>query len=84
MPCIWVEQSLPCERVADHFESRIHIPVSSGSICNCKKEAYNLLEYFEIWVISALINAKALHFDETGIHIGSRREWIHSISTELL
>ncbi|MDR0656319.1 MAG: transposase, partial [Treponema sp.] len=42
-----VEQSVPCERVADHFESQIHIPVSAGSICNFKKEAYTLLEYFE-------------------------------------
>jgi transposase len=79
-----VEQSVPCERVADHFESQINIPVSAGSICNFKKEAYNLLEYFEIWVISALINAKALHCDETGINIASRREWVHSVSTDRL
>jgi transposase len=79
-----VEQAVPVERISEHFENQIHIPVSTGSICNFKKEAYTLLEYFEIWVLSRLIDAKVLHFDETGINIASWREWIHSVSTDRL
>jgi transposase len=79
-----VEQALPCQRISEHFENQILIPVSTGSICNFKKEAYTLLEYFRIWVISRLIGAKVLHCDETGINIASQREWMHSVSNGLL
>jgi transposase len=79
-----VEQAVPCQRISEHFENQIHIPVSAGSVCNFKKEAYTMLGYFKTWVISRLIDAKVLHFDETGINIASRREWVHSVSTDLL
>lgn len=79
-----VEQAVSVERISEHFENQIQVPVSAGSICNFKKEAYTRLEYFEIWLISQLINAKVLHFDETGINIASEREWVHGISTDRL
>jgi transposase len=79
-----VEQAVPAERISEHFGNQIGIPVSTGSICNFKKEAHKLLKYFEIWVISRLIDARVLNFDETGINIAAQREWVHSISTDLL
>jgi hypothetical protein len=45
-----VEQLVPCERVSEHFDSQLNLPVSAGSICNFKKEAYERLETFEEWL----------------------------------
>lgn len=78
-----VEQLVPCERVSEHFESQLNLPVSAGSICNFKKEAALRLEPFEKGVKEQLIEAKVLHADETGININARREWVHTVSTGL-
>jgi transposase len=78
-----VEQLVPCERVSEHFDSQLNLPVSAGSICNFKKEAYERLETFEEWLKTRLIASGVLHCDETGININSSREWIHSVSTGL-
>jgi transposase len=78
-----VEQLVPCERVSEHFDSQLNLPVSAGSICNFKKEAYKRLEIFEEWVKTRLTTSEVLHCDETGININSSREWIHSVSTGL-
>ncbi|GHV87384.1 transposase [Spirochaetia bacterium] len=78
-----VEQLVPCERVSEHFDSQMNLPVSAGSICNFKKEAYEKLETFEEWVKSQLTASGVLHCDETGININSSREWVHSVSNGL-
>jgi transposase len=61
-----VEQPVPCERVSEHFASRMNLPVSAGSVCNFKKEAYEKLETFEERVKGRLVSAPVLHCDETG------------------
>jgi hypothetical protein len=35
---------VPCDRVRDHFGNQITIPISAGSECNFKEEAYGKLE----------------------------------------
>jgi transposase len=42
-----VHQMVPCERVREHFANQITIPLSAGSVCNFKKEAYTKLGWFE-------------------------------------
>jgi transposase len=45
-----VEQLIPYDRAAEYFESQVGFPLSAGTICNFKKEAYDLLGPFEGWV----------------------------------
>jgi transposase len=45
-----VHQMIPRKRVSEHFANQINIPLSAGSVCNFKEEAYNKLEWFESWV----------------------------------
>ncbi|MCU7896883.1 MAG: hypothetical protein KZQ66_12080 [Candidatus Thiodiazotropha sp. (ex Lucinoma aequizonata)] len=40
-------QLIPYDRIRDHFQDQIHIPVSAGSVFNFNKEAYERLEPFE-------------------------------------
>lgn len=77
-------QLIPYERVKDHFESQMGIPLSVGSIYNFNKSAYELLEGFEAWLIQKLIKSDLNHADETGINIDGKRHWLHCVSNSEL
>ena len=77
-------QLVPYDRVRDHFQDQLHIPVSPGSLFNFNHEAYERLEDFETWVQTHLARADLLHADETGINIGGTRHWLHVASTASL
>jgi transposase len=70
-----------CDRIAEQFAGQLGIPLSPGSVCNFKENAYKRLEKFEEWVKKKLIEAELLHLDETGVNIGGKRAWIHACCT---
>lgn len=78
------QQLIPYDRVRDHFQEQIHIPVSAGTIYNFNGEAFERLEFFEQWVKNELAAALLLHVDETGINIDGKKHWLHSASNEAL
>ncbi len=39
-------QLIPYDRVRDHFQDQVDIPVSAGSLFNFNQEAYNRLDAF--------------------------------------
>jgi transposase len=73
-------QLLPYERIKDHFESQMDIPLSVGSIYNFNKSAYERLEGFEQWLIQKLLESEVNHADETSINIDGKRHWLHCVS----
>ena len=73
-------QLIPYDRVRDHFEEQMHIPVSTGSVFNFNQEAYDRLEPFERWAKTQLAASTLVHADETGINIGGQRHWLHCIT----
>jgi transposase len=75
-------QLIPYNRVADHFLDQMGIPVSSGSIGNFNKDAFERLDFFESWVKEQLAQSALIHCDETGINIDSIRRWLHNVSTD--
>ena len=78
------QQLIPYDRVRDHFQEQIHIPVSAGTIFNFNQEAFERLESFEEWVKNELAAAELLHVDETGINIDGKKHWIHSTSNDAM
>ncbi len=70
-------QLLPYNRIDNYFSQEISVPVSSGSICNFNKEAYELLEKFDGIAKLKLISALVLNVDETGINIHGKKAWLH-------
>jgi len=77
-------QLMPYERIRDHFQDQIQLPVSTGSIFNFNQQAYQRLEPFEKWVKNQLAHAIALHVDETSINIDGQRHWLHCACSDLL
>jgi len=75
-------QLIPYDRVRDHFQDQMHIPISAGSIFNFNQDAYRRLAPFEYWVKTQLIQADQMHADETGINIDGKRHWLHCASTD--
>ena len=69
-------QLLTYHRIDDYFDREIKIPISPGSILNFNKEAYLLLEKFEIFVKQKLILSNLLHVDETGINVAGKCHWL--------
>ena len=77
-------QLIPYDRIRDHFQDQMHIPVSAGSVFNFNKEAYERLASFEQWAKTRLVRSELLHADETGINIGAKRHWLHCASNASL
>jgi len=77
-------QLIPYDRIRDHFQDQMHIPVSAGSVFNFNQEAYKGLESFEQWAKTELSGSDLLHADETGINVGGKRHWLHCASNSAL
>jgi len=73
-------QLVPYDRIRDHFQDQMQIPVSAGSIFNFNKDAYERLASFERWAKTELAKSMLMHADETGINIGGKRHWLHCAS----
>jgi transposase len=75
-------QLIPYGRVEDYFRDQAGIPVSSGSLFNFNKEAFDRLAEFETIAKARLQNALFLHGDETGINVNGKRLWLHTASND--
>ncbi len=75
-------QLIPYNRIEDHFQDQIGIPVSAGSISNFNNNAFERLEFFESWVKEKLTSSPLAHSDETGINIGGTKHWLHNVSNQ--
>jgi transposase len=75
-------QLIPYNRIEDHFLDQMQIPISAGSVSNFNKDAFDRLEFFELWVKEQLHVSPLVHADETGINIGGKGHWLHSASND--
>lgn len=76
-------QFLPYERMSEFFRDIFFIPISPGTLVNINTTCYGNLASFESAIKEQLTNSSVAQFDETGIRVVGRREWLHSVSTLL-
>jgi transposase len=74
-----------CEIMSDLFgqseEAESSFPViAEGTIWSAINECADSLEPSEAEIKQALTQAAVAHFDETGLYVGARREWLHLAS----
>ena len=75
-------QLIPYKRVEEFFNVQLGMPLSSGTIYNFNQEAFEGLFKFEEDAKTGLLLSPLNHTDETGLNIGGKRSWLHSISNE--
>ncbi len=75
-------QLIPYNRVEENFKDQADIAISSGTICNFNKEAYERLQDFDTIIKQKLINSSLCHADETGININGKKSWLHCVSND--
>ncbi|VAX27131.1 Mobile element protein [hydrothermal vent metagenome] len=75
-------QLIPYNRIQDHFKDQMNIALSSGTLYNINKQAYDSLAHFDQIAKKALAKSELIHADETGINVGGKTIWLHSASNE--
>lgn len=74
-------QLLTYKRIEEYFADQLGVPVSAGSLVNFNREAAEKLVQLGAMeaIRSNLQAATVIHADETGLNIGGKRHWMHSV-----
>lgn len=74
-------QQVPIDRTAQALQDLFDLPVSTGTIQNFINEADGALAPALDQIRQALLAEPVVHFDETGMRVGRKQQWLHSAST---
>lgn len=74
-------QLIPYDRVQTHFSENFDLPISTGTLVNMNRDAYERLAIFEVLAKQCLTREAVIHADETGINVGGKRIWLHNASS---
>jgi transposase len=72
-----IYQHLPYDRMAQLFHDVLGIDVSVGALTSMVAEAGGALGLFTEVIRDLLIDAPAVHFDETGARVEGSLHWVH-------
>lgn len=75
---------LPMERTVELLGDVVNSKPSEGTLMNALNTAAEGLKNFESAVKAAVIRAKVVHFDETGLRVVNKLHWLHVASTASL
>jgi transposase len=77
-------QLVPYDRIAELLEDIFGIRISTGTIYNTNRQAYEAGAAPEEAVREMLKEQPLMHADETGVFCGGSLKWLHVLSTEKL
>lgn len=78
-------QLIPYKRAAELFEDLFNHHLSQGSMVTFNQKCHDNLEAITNKIRNSLTSfTGAVHFDETGIYIDKKRQWLHVASNENL
>jgi transposase len=81
----WVQYHLlPWQRTCEMLGDLFGHPLAEGTLASALTECAAVLEKSEEEIKHALTRAPVATFDETGLYVAGRREWMHVASTPLL
>ena len=60
------------------------VELSQATLVNTNRTAYEILEPVEKEIKRQVVDSPVVHFDETGMGVNGKREWLHVASTEIL
>ncbi len=74
-------QLLPCDRTKELIQDLFNHNLSTGTLANVRRYAYDQLTTFEEHLKKILRFSAVAGFDETGFRVMAKRLWLHSCST---
>jgi len=77
-------QLIPYERVSELLKDIFGADISTGTIYNTNRQAYEAAEKPEEAVKDLLKEQPLLHVDETGVSCADATRWVHVVSTDSL
>jgi len=77
-------QLLPYGRLKEFFKDVFNQSVSTGTLVNTNREAFERLDSVEAKIKAKLAEAPILHVDETGCRVDKKTYWLHVASTRYL
>lgn len=76
-------QLIPFKRGAELISDMFNISLSQGTMVNFNNNCHEKLELVEKNIKNAITNCQgAVHYDETGIYIDKKRQWLHVASND--
>lgn len=76
-------QLIPFKRGAELISDMFNINLSQGTMVNFNNRCHKNLESIEENIKTAITNSPdAVHYDETGIYIDKKRQWLHVASND--
>lgn len=77
-------QAVPYARASQLLHDLLGVQLSAGSIASFVKSCHQQLAEVEADLKAALLKAKVIHQDETGVRVGKGGWWVHVASTDQL
>lgn len=77
-------QLLPYKRICELLGDLVDQPVSQATLVDADRQAYQKLEGVEETVAQQLRASSVAHFDETGVDVNGKGQWLHVASTDTL
>lgn len=77
-------QLLPYERTQEFFKDMLEIELSEGTLDRGRERCAADLEPVEAAIKAAITTAEVAGFDETGVRVTGKTQWLHTASTEQL
>lgn len=74
-------QLLPYERTSELLFDLFGVELSEATLVNINQTCHTILEPMSEVIKQQIIIAPVAHFDESGLYIGGKREWLHVSST---
>jgi transposase len=75
---------LSYDRAAELFEDLFGVPLSPGTLVNIDRDAGECLEKVNERIKEKITSSAIVHFDETGMRISGKLNWLHVAGTETL
>lgn len=74
-------QHVPMDRTAQAMADLFHLPVSTATVQHAIDHAAQVLAPLRETIGAALQAAPVVHADDTSVHVGRHRQWLHSASS---
>lgn len=77
-------QLLPSARVQEMLSDVCGLNLSEGTLYETRSQCFESLNEVEAQIKAGVTAAQVAHFDETGLHVNAKLQWLHVASTAAL